>query len=76
LLQRRSLEKALEPGCWDLSCAEHLGVGESYLDGAVRGLQEELDITAQPAELHLVRDTYLHETEYPAKVVIIGGMCD
>eukprot|EP00953_Heterococcus_sp_UTEX-ZZ885_P034105 17688-Heterococcus_DN1.PRE.3 len=25
LLQRRSLEKALEPGCWDLSCAEHLG---------------------------------------------------
>ncbi len=39
-LQKRSNHKLLEANCWDLSCAEHIIVGESYLEGAKRGLKE------------------------------------
>ncbi len=39
-LQKRSSHKLLEANCWDLSCAEHIVVGESYLEGAKRGLKE------------------------------------
>ena len=45
LLQQRSAAKDLHPGCWDTSVGEHLLPGEAYLDGAVRGLKEELSIT-------------------------------
>ncbi len=44
-LQRRVLDKDVCPGLWDLSAAEHLMPGESYLEGALRGLQEELGVT-------------------------------
>jgi isopentenyldiphosphate isomerase len=43
-IQRRQLHKDICPGAWDLSAAEHLKPGESYLDGAVRGLREELGV--------------------------------
>mmetsp|Transcript_29462 Transcript_29462/g.70156 ORF Transcript_29462/g.70156 Transcript_29462/m.70156 type:complete len:155 (+) Transcript_29462:485-949(+) len=39
-----SYRKRIGAGKWDLSCAEHLQPGESYREGAQRGLQEELDI--------------------------------
>ena len=45
LLQRRSSAKDVCPGLWDQSVAEHLRPGESYLDGALRGLHEELGVT-------------------------------
>ncbi|PNH03831.1 Isopentenyl-diphosphate Delta-isomerase 2, partial [Tetrabaena socialis] len=32
------------PGQWDLSAAEHLAPGESFRDGALRGLAEELGV--------------------------------
>jgi isopentenyl-diphosphate delta-isomerase type 1 len=44
LIQRRQLHKDICPGAWDLSAAEHLKPGESYLEGAVRGLREELGV--------------------------------
>jgi isopentenyl-diphosphate delta-isomerase len=44
LIQRRQLSKAVWPGAWDLSAAEHLHPGESYEDGALRGLGEELGV--------------------------------
>ncbi len=43
-LQRRASDKDVCPGLWDLSAAEHLQPGESYADGAARGLAEELGI--------------------------------
>jgi isopentenyl-diphosphate delta-isomerase type 1 len=46
LLQRRSARKDVYPGAWDLSVAEHLETGESYLEAAYRGLREELSIDA------------------------------
>ncbi|KAG2424350.1 hypothetical protein HXX76_014559 [Chlamydomonas incerta] len=44
LIQRRSLNKKVAPGQWDLSVAEHLSPGESYAAGVVRGLEEELGV--------------------------------
>jgi len=44
LIQRRAHGKDLYASQWDYSVSEHLKPGESYLDGAVRGLIEELGI--------------------------------
>jgi isopentenyl-diphosphate delta-isomerase len=52
ILQQRAASKDVCPGCWDLSAAEHLKPGESYIDAAHRGLGEELGlygITLEPA---------------------------
>ena len=43
IVQMRS-EKQDFPGAMDCSVSEHLNAGESYYDGAIRGLQEELGI--------------------------------
>jgi len=44
ILQRRSGTKDVCPNLLDLSTAEHLQLGESYLAAALRGLNEELGI--------------------------------
>lgn len=41
-VQQRSASKDVGAGLWDLSVAEHLQPGESFEDGARRGLMEEL----------------------------------
>ncbi len=51
LLQKRSEEKDSYPGCFDVSAAGHLDPGESFLDGALRELGEELGLNAKPAKL-------------------------
>ncbi|KAL4448132.1 hypothetical protein ABPG75_005351 [Micractinium tetrahymenae] len=51
LIQRRSAAKKIGPGQWDLSVAEHLQPGESFLEGAARGLAEELGIAVPASEL-------------------------
>ena len=53
-LQRRVANKDLYPNLWDYSVGEHLQPGESYLDGAQRGLHEELGIA--PLELTAIGD--------------------
>ena len=45
LIQQRSSTKDVCPHAWDLSVAEHLKPGESYIDAAHRGLKEELSLT-------------------------------
>lgn len=40
----RSMKKRYLPGGYDYSCGENVKSGESYFDGAVRGLKEELGI--------------------------------
>jgi isopentenyldiphosphate isomerase len=42
LIQRRALQKESHPGMWDVSCAGHIGSGDSSLQAAVRELKEEL----------------------------------
>jgi isopentenyl-diphosphate delta-isomerase len=44
IIQRRQASKDVWPGAWDLSAAEHLRPGESYAQGALRGLREELGV--------------------------------
>jgi len=44
ILQQRAATKDVCPGCWDLSAAEHLKPGETYLEAAHRGLAEELGL--------------------------------
>ena len=43
----RSPKKTVCPSAWDLSCAEHLMSGETYREGAARGLKEELGLDIQ-----------------------------
>ena len=45
LVHRRSEDKDVWPGRWDLAAGGVLASGESYADGAVRELAEELGIT-------------------------------
>ncbi|MEM7365175.1 MAG: NUDIX domain-containing protein [Pseudomonadota bacterium] len=44
LIQQRAAVKDVCPLKWDLSVAEHLQPGESYLDAAYRGIREELGL--------------------------------
>ena len=51
LLQKRSMDKESFPGFYDTSSAGHIPAGEEPLPSALRELQEELGISAQPEEL-------------------------
>jgi isopentenyl-diphosphate delta-isomerase len=48
LVQQRSLQRQESPGRLDCSVSEHLRAGESFIDGAKRGLREELGIEGIP----------------------------
>ncbi len=60
LLARRAQDKALWAGCWDGTLASHPAHGESYVDAAVRRLDQELVRRglARPAPVPLVRFRY------------------
>eukprot|EP00898_Chlorokybus_atmophyticus_P004810 jgi/Chlat1/532/Chrsp103S01119 len=66
LLQRRSAGKDIAPLAWDLSCAEHLQPGETFQQGAERGLREELGIEGISLEDRIL-DTHVRKLEYPEK---------
>lgn len=51
LIQRRQYDKDVCPGLWDLSAAEHLQPGETFEQGAIRGLWEELGVEGITLEL-------------------------
>lgn len=70
LLQQRSAKKKIGPLQWDLSIAEHLEPGEKYRQAAARGLQEELGIHVDAAQLAgpLV-PVHLRELRVPEKGV-------
>jgi len=50
IVQQRHFGKDVCPGMWDLSAAEHLKSGETYEQGALRGLQEELGVESTVLE--------------------------
>lgn len=54
LLQKRSLEKESYPGLWEVSCSGHISAGDESLSSALRELEEELGITADPQDLSLI----------------------
>ena len=61
LLQKRSATKDVCPSTWDLSTSETLKVEETYLQAAIRGLQEELGINSK---LTKIRNVHLQKNEY------------
>lgn len=54
----RVLTKKIAPGGFDSSAAEHVGAGEDYLDAAIRGMSEELNIIAKPNSLVYIGKTF------------------
>jgi len=44
LIQKRSADRTNSPSLLDCSVSEHVKAGESYLEAAVRGLQEEMGV--------------------------------
>jgi 8-oxo-dGTP pyrophosphatase MutT (NUDIX family) len=54
LLQKRSLNKDSNPGCYDISSAGHMSSGEEALPCAVREIGEELGLRIAPEDLEYV----------------------
>ncbi|MBU2592613.1 MAG: NUDIX domain-containing protein [Patescibacteria group bacterium] len=76
LLQKRSSTKDLYPDCWDLSVGGHVNYGKSYLETAVKELEEELGIVTPAKELKFVGEVlvklptsneFFHVFEYKLK---------
>ena len=55
-IPRRQDNLDIAPSGLDFSMAEHVTSGEEHLQGAVRGMAEELTITAEESELHQVAE--------------------
>ena len=51
LLQKRTMTKDSFPGCFDISSAGHIPAGIGFVASALRELEEELGITANPDNL-------------------------
>lgn len=64
LLQIRSNDKDSYPGCFDVSSAGHVDLGEEFIDAAVRELNEELGIKAKKEDF-----TFLFRQKLMAKDV-------
>lgn len=56
LLQMRSSKKAMCPSCYDISSAGHIPAGCSFVESALRELEEELSIKASASQLVYVTD--------------------
>ena len=53
-IPRRTANKRIAPNGLDMAMAEHMGVDETYPDAAIRGFQEELNLSIQPSDLKLL----------------------
>lgn len=52
LLQRRSHDKDVYPGLWDVSMGGHVGAGEGIIQSALREIEEELGKKLSARDLH------------------------
>jgi 8-oxo-dGTP diphosphatase len=53
LCQQRALSKENNPGYWEPFFGGHLAPNESYLDGALREIKEEINLRLEASELKL-----------------------
>ena len=53
-IPRRTSTKRIAPNGLDLAMGEHMGVDETYLEAAIRGFSEELNLAVQPSDLKLL----------------------
>jgi isopentenyldiphosphate isomerase len=63
LLQKRSKDKFIQPGKWDTAVGGHLDCGESFEDGALRELREELGVTGEVTLKYLFDSQIRNEIE-------------
>ena len=66
-LQKRAMNKDIQPGKWDTSVGGHLQEGESPEDGVRRELQEELGLAEVPPLTFAYQ--YLWRTEVESELV-------
>lgn len=63
-LQKRAMNKDIQPGKWDTSVGGHLDLGETLQQAVYREMKEELDVEAPVKHIY---DYWMHsevETEY------------
>ncbi|GAB4389862.1 MAG: NUDIX domain-containing protein [Thermodesulfovibrionales bacterium] len=65
LLQKRSMRKDVAPGRWDTSVGGHVDPGETPHKAALRELEEELGVRAEPEFLY----SYVHTNPYETEMV-------
>jgi isopentenyldiphosphate isomerase len=53
-IQKRSLVRTVNPGCWDLSANGHVRAAESPKEAAIRKLREGLGISVSSVRLHTI----------------------
>ena len=63
LLQKRRMDKDIQPGKWDTAVGGHLDAGESFETAAKRELAEELGVTGEVELLHLFDGKIRNEIE-------------
>ena len=69
LLQKRSDNKDSYPGCYDISSAGHISMGDEVMESALRELEEELGLSVQPEQLELFGTTLVKfETTFSGKI--------
>jgi isopentenyldiphosphate isomerase len=63
-LQKRSQYKKVQPGKWDTSVGGHIPAGESYEQGALRELEEELGVALSDATRLKFHHTFWWSTPF------------
>ena len=75
LLQKRRMDKDIQPGKWDTAVGGHLDAGESFETAAKRELAEELGVTGEVELLHLFDGKIRNEIE-SENVQVFTIVCD
>lgn len=68
-LQKRSLQKLIQPGRWDTSVGGHVDPGETYEVAAAREMEEELGITVPDLAVLRHLHDYTWRTEVETELV-------
>jgi isopentenyl-diphosphate Delta-isomerase len=76
LIQRRAMTKKILPGMWDFGVAETVNYGETYLDAAMRGVQEELDATLDSNDLEPLFKTPYKSKELNRMIMVFKSIYD
>ncbi len=76
LLQQRSAKKKTSPLLWVHAVGGHVDSGESYLEAAVREVEEEIGVTVEPAQLHFIGRIIPSVRGHPEFVQVYGLILD
>ena len=68
LLQKRSMDKDVQPGKWDTSVGGHVQAGESILEALNREVREEIGIILIPGECDFLHE-YIMRSEVEEEYV-------